>query len=41
MMKMYFGMVGGGPLVGKDMDIMSGFGKLVNIALYKLLGTSI
>ena len=40
-MNIYFGMVGKGPLVGKNMNVMSGFGQLMNIALHKLLGTPI
>ena len=40
-MNMYIGMVGGGPLVGKNMNVMSGLGQLMNIALHKLLGTPI
>ena len=40
-MKMYIGMVGRGPLVGKNMNVMSGLGQLVNIALHELLGTPI
>jgi len=40
-MNIYFGMVGRGPLVGKNMNVMSGFGQLMNIALHKLLGTPI
>ena len=40
-MNIYFGMVGRGPLVGKNMNVMSGFGQLMNIALHKLLGTAI
>ena len=40
-MNMYIGMVGRGPLVGKNMNVMSGLGQLVNIALHELLGTPI
>ena len=40
-MKMYVGMVERGPLVGKNMNVMSGLGQLMNIALHKLLGTPI
>jgi hypothetical protein len=41
MMKMYIGMAGRIPLIGKNMNVMSGLGKLMDIALHKLLGTPI
>jgi hypothetical protein len=41
MMKMYVGVVGRSPLVGKNMNVMSGLGQLMNVALHELLGTSI
>ena len=41
MMKVYVGMIGGGPLIGKNMYVVSSFGKLLNITLHKLLGPSI
>ena len=34
-------MAGGRPLVGKNMNVMSSFSELMNIALHKLLGTAI
>ena len=40
-MQMYVGVVGRGPLVGKNMNVMSGLGKLMNIALHELLGAPI
>ena len=40
-MKMYIGMAGRIPLIGKNMNVMSGLGKLMDIALHKLLGTPI
>ena len=40
-MKMYIGVVGGGPLVGKNMNVVSSLGELLDIALDKLLGTAI
>ena len=40
-MKMYIGVVGGGPLVGKNMNIVSSLGELLDIALNKLFGTAI
>ena len=40
-MNIYFGMVGRGPLVGKNMNVMSGLCQLMDIALHKLFGTSI
>ncbi len=41
MVKMYIGMAGRGPLVGKNMNVMPSFGKLMGVASYKLLGTTI
>ena len=40
-MQMYVGVVGRAPLIGKNMNVMSGLGQLMNIALHKLLGTPI
>ena len=40
-MNMYIGVVGRGPLVGKNMNVMSGLDELMDIALHKLLGTPI
>ena len=40
-MKMYIGMAGRVPLIGKNMNIVTGLGQLMNIALHKLLGTAI
>ena len=40
-MKMYIGMAGRIPLIGKNMNVMSGLGQLMNVALHELLGTPI
>ena len=40
-MKMDIGMAGRVPLIGKNMNVMSSLGKLMDIALHKLLGTPI